>query len=301
MGGFVVCPACGTRIKAGRPYCLRCFAALPDADARPPIWESLGLSRGHEATFAIIASLIVLALVGVIWSTWPGRPDDEAHPVASQNKAAAPAAAPAPAATPEGTDTAPAAQADEIAGGRTGELTAEARASLEGARVAYEQALTKTPDNPEVLNNLGRTLAQLNRPDEALPRFERAVALAPDTASYHASLARTAAALGQGSRATEQFREAARLLPEDFATRYTLAMALQRNGDHEAALPEFERAIALAPADASPHRAYAISLEQLGRTPDAVREYRRYLEMRPSAPDAPRLRAHLEALASAQP
>jgi Flp pilus assembly protein TadD len=303
VSGFVVCPACGTRIKAGRPHCLHCFAPLPhpDVEVRPPIWESIGLSRGQQVVFGIAASVIVLALVGVIWGTWPAGPEDEAPPVANQNRTAAPApASPSALATPDRTEAAPVPEPEEIADGRTRELTPEIRASLDAARVAYEQALTRTPDDPEVLNNLGRTLAQLNHPEEAIPRLERAVALVPTNAKYHVSLARAAAALGQGSRAAEQYREAARLLPEDYATRYTLALALQKNGDHESALPEFEHAIAMAPADASPHRAYAVSLEQLGRTADAIREYRRYLEMRPSAPDASRLRAHIESLASAQ-
>jgi len=44
--GYVVCTKCGTRIKAGREYCLRCGDALPppDAPAIVTMWESLELS-----------------------------------------------------------------------------------------------------------------------------------------------------------------------------------------------------------------------------------------------------------------
>jgi Flp pilus assembly protein TadD len=302
--GFVVCPACGTRIKAGRRHCLRCFEPLPDPDVpvRPAIWESLGLSQRTLMLVAIGASMLVLALAGVIWSTWPVPPDEETRPVAGRNGPAAPESRVPPAsAAPDRTETAPVAEPAEVAETRARELTPAERASLESSRVAYEQALAKTPDDPEVLNNLGQTLARLNHLDEALARFGRAVELVPANARYHSNTARVAATLGQGSRAVAEYREAAALLPADYATRYTLALALQKNGDNEAALPEFERAVALAPADAGPHRAYAVSLEQLQRMPDAVREYRRYLEMRPSAPDAAALRAHIESLLSAQP
>lgn len=299
MSGFVVCPACGTRIKAGRRHCLRCFETLPDPDVpvRPPIWESLAFSQGTRMAVGIGASVLVVALVGLIWSTWPTPLDDEARPVAGGKAAPAAAATLPPASTaPNQTEPAPGEQAVEIVDAKTRELTPADRASLEASRDGYEQALAKTPDDPEVLNNLGQTLARLNHSEEALARFARAVQLAPTNPRYHVNMARTASTLGQGSRAVAEYREAVGLLPEDYAMRYTLAVTLQKNGDNEAALPEFERAIALAPTDASLHRAYAVSLEQLQRIPEAVREYRRYLEMRPSAPDAAGLRAHIEGL-----
>jgi predicted TPR repeat methyltransferase len=41
-----------------------------------------------------------------------------------------------------------------------------------------------------------------------------------------------------------------------------------------------------------------MSLERTGKTADAVREYRTYLEMEPGAPEAAKLKEHLEALGS---
>ena len=299
MSGFVVCPACGTRIKAGRQHCLRCFEPLPDPDipVRPPIWESLGLSQSKLMIVAIGASLLVLALVAVIWNTWPDPPDDEARPAAAQN--GRPVASASPDAPPA--SAAPSSDPVGVADAPPTEMAPAERADLESSRAAYEQALTKTPDDPETLNSLGQLLMRLNHADDAIGRFERAIALAPARAQYHFNLARAATELGRHSRAVEEYREAARLLPQDSATRYTLGLALQKNGDHEAALPELERAIALAPADPNPHLAYAVSLDQLQRIPEAVREYRRYLEMRPTAPDAEVVKTRLQTLRSGQP
>jgi Flp pilus assembly protein TadD len=303
VAGFVVCRACGTRIKAGRTHCLRCFAPLPEPDelVRPPVWESLGLGQDKVMMIGIAALVLVVALGAVIWSTWPERLTDEAQPVASQNavpqtSAGAPSSAASLPSPSEGAG-APPAVAEPV----TPTLTPQDRAALEASRTAYEQVVAKAPTDTDALNNLGQTLTRLNLPGDAIPFFERAIAVSPDNARYHANLARAAAMLGQGARAVQEYREVARLLPEDYATRYTLAVALQKNGDHEAALPQFERAIALAPSDASPHRAYAVSFDQLRRGSDAVREYRRYLEMRPSAPDAQEIRARIQALAPSQP
>ena len=302
MSGFVVCPACGTRIKAGRQHCLRCFELLPDPDVpvRPPIWESLGLSQGKLMIFGVGASLLVLALVAVIWSTWPEPIDDVVQPVAVRTSAPA-APAPVAAASPNQTAGAPAADPLTLADAKPPELSAAARADLEARRAEYEQAVEKTPDDPAALNNLGQVLARLGQTAEALARFERAVALAPTRPVYHLNLARAATDLGRRSRAVESYREAARLLPKDAATRYTLGVALQKNNDNEAALPELEQAIALAPDDPKPHLAYGVSLEQLQRIPDAIREYTRFVEMQPTAPEADGIKAHIRTLRSGRP
>ena len=85
MSGFVVCKACGTRIKAGRGHCLRCFAPLPDPDVpvRPPLSESLGLSRNQGMLFAAGTAVAVVLLAMVIWQTWPVPADDEAQPASA--------------------------------------------------------------------------------------------------------------------------------------------------------------------------------------------------------------------------
>ena len=301
MSGFVVCPACGTRIKAGRQHCLRCFELLPDPDVpvRPPIWESLGLSQGKLMIVGIVASLLVLTLIVVIWSTGPEPIEEITAPIAVRT--APPADAAPAAAAPAQTTGGPAVDPLTLAEATPPELTATERADLEARRTEFEQAAAKTPDDPGALNNLGQVLARLGQTAEALARFERAVALAPSNAAYHFNLARAATALGNRGRAVESLREAARLLPKDGATHYTLGVALQKNNDNEAALPELERAVALSPSDPKPHLAYAVSLEQMQRIPDAIREYTRFVEMRPTAPEAEGIKTHIQTLQTGRP
>jgi Flp pilus assembly protein TadD len=89
------------------------------------------------------------------------------------------------------------------------------------------------------------------------------------------------------------------LFPDDYATQFNLALAVQRSGDAGAAIPEFEKAIQLAPAEASFQLALGNSLQAAGRLPDARKAFEKYLEMEPSAPDAARVKAHIEALSAA--
>ena len=81
MSGFVVCASCGTQIKAGRAYCLRCGEDLPveGAPVKFSVWESLGLSQNKLLILLAAVALIVLTLVIVIWQTAPA--DEVAQPV----------------------------------------------------------------------------------------------------------------------------------------------------------------------------------------------------------------------------
>lgn len=303
MSGFVVCTKCGTRIKAGRGHCLRCFEPLPDPDdpVRPPVWQSLGLSSRAVTLIGVGVPLLVVVLVGVIWFTWPEPVvDDVAKPgAAPSTRGSAPV--PAPLAPARDTGDEPAVAATAVTDAKPAELTAADRADLESLRAKYEKVLAETPDDVEALNSLGQTLMRLERPSEAMARFSRAIALAPNVPGFHVNLARAAASSGDTGLAIEQYREAVRILPNDYAARYTLALALQKHGEHEAALPEFQRTIELAPSDASPHLSYARSLEQLQRTPEAIREYQRFLQMRPAAREADEVKARVQTLGAGRP
>ena len=309
MSGYVVCASCGTRIKAGRQHCLRCFEPLPDPDTpvQAPISESLGLSQGKLMILGIGASLLVLSLVAGIWNSWPHKVDEAARPASTRaTTSPPPAVIPAPSQTAVASDTpvtvpsyqaAPATAIDSIRSG-TAAFTAGDFAS---ARAAYERSLVLKPDDPETLNNLGQALVRLGQTGEAIPRFERAIALAPGKPAYHFNLAHTVAQLGQMDRAIAEYREAVRLLPDDYASQFNLAMTLQAKGDSQAAIPEFQRAIALAPGEPSFHISLGLSLEKVGRLADAVREYRQFLEMEPASPDAAKLKAHIDVLSTAPP
>lgn len=304
MSGYVVCPSCGTRIKAGRAFCLKCFEPLPEAGTAAPtsVWESLGLSATQQAILTIGGGLVVVALVAVIWQTPSAPLDDQARPAVAP---AAPAAPP-PGAVEPGPRTSP----DVVASPRVpafeptllapaaprSESSASDVAALEG----YDQQLARSPDDPDVLNRKGLALELLGRVSEAAACFDRAVALAPQTRSYHFNLARVDTALGQMDRAAAEYREVVRLQPEDYAARYTLALALQKKGDEQAAIPEFQKAVALAPTEPRAHLGLGVSLERVGRVSEALPEYQRFIAMLPSSADAERLKAHLAAL-SARP
>ena len=311
MSGFVVCPSCGTQIKAGREYCLRCGEALPleGTPARVPIWESLQLSRAGMMALMGSLTAIVIGLGFYIYQSQPEPDEDVAKPLSMQS---APRTPPPPTEVAETPAAAPAALPPVPAPGASGpphETSLESHRAgsaaynagdFEGARKAYEQAIARNPEDADALNNLGQTLVRLEKVKEAIPRFERATALAPTRAPFHFNLAHALGATGQWDRAITEYREAARLGPDDYTTLYNLGSALHKKGDAAAAIPEYRRAIALAPAEANFHLSLAMSLEQVGRAAEAAREYEAYIRLAPTAPDVEKLKEHVKTLTSAR-
>ena len=304
MSGYVVCQACGTRIKAGRPFCLKCFGPLPDPKVavKAPLWESLGLSAPQKAMLGGAGVLVVAGLLFVIWETRPVPLDDQAVPVArtTGNAATPPVAAVAPERAPNASDPAasPVAPFERAVVPSTAQTRSEPVdiPSLEATLATYDQELVKQPDSADLFNRKGQVLERLGRIGEAATCFERASGLSPESRTYHSNLARAATTLGQSDRAVAAYREVVRLQPEDYAVRYSLALALQRKGDDEAAVAEFQKAVALDPSDPNVHLALGVSLERVGRVSDAVPQYRQYLAMQPNTADAGRLKEHLAKL-----
>jgi Flp pilus assembly protein TadD len=311
VSGYVVCPSCATRIKAGRAHCLRCGNELPieGVEVAPPIWESLGLSQGKVMIIGAVAAVVAIGLFGVILKTQPVVVDDIAQPVIQPEDRArkAPESTPEPVAETAAVATPTAytppsggliADPATIIDAKRNGAAAFTSGNFDAARVAFEQALAKNPNDADAMNNLGQTLVRLGKSAEAIGRFERAIALAPDKSAFHFNLAHAAGQLGQWDRAIAEYREASKLFPDDYATQYNLGMALHQKGDERAAITEFQKAISLAPGEPSFHLSLGMSLERVGRVAEAVTEYKKYLEMEPSAPEAAKLKAHVEALAA---
>ena len=214
MSGFVVCASCGTQIKAGRAYCLRCGEDLPaeGAPGKFSAWESLELPQHKLLIFLGVVALIVVMLVVVIWRTQPVPEFEVVQPLnlpgalapvvpAPAAESAAPAESPRPA--PRASIDVPRTAVDATRSG----VAAYRAGNYDAARAAFEQSVALSPDDAEALNNLGQTLIRLNRVSEAVSRFERAVVLSPNNGPFHFNLAHAMGLLGKWDRAVAEYRD----------------------------------------------------------------------------------------------
>jgi tetratricopeptide (TPR) repeat protein len=141
-----------------------------------------------------------------------------------------------------------------------------------GALAAYESAVRRHPDDPDVQFRYGEQLHRMGRTPEALAAYERAAALAPW--SYKPPLALGAARLeaGELDAAWQSLAEAARRGDPHGRTIYNMGLVRERQGRDAEALALFERSLEL-PDEAREklerHLGRARTLLRLGRAAEA--------------------------------
>jgi Flp pilus assembly protein TadD len=291
---YVICPACGSRIKATRKRCLRCFEPLHVDEATLPVWRSLKTSDRTGMIAAGVAGAVVVGFVAILWTTRTPGVDDTARPAAGAAIVAA-----KPPAVPADQTAQPAPVGDALAAATRRDAAATLNAGdVPKSRDQFEEALRLKPDDPESLNGLGLALERANMLADAVAKFKRATEVAPDKWAYRFNLAHAEGRLNQWDQAIADYREAINLSPDDYPTQYNLALALHKKGDEQAAIAEYQKAIALAPGEPSFYLSLGVSLERVGRMADAVKAYKQYLELAPDADDAGRVKEHVDLLAA---
>jgi Flp pilus assembly protein TadD len=291
VAALIVCPACGTKVRAGRDRCPKCRGKL-SAAAKPPRFDT---NRVAPIVLALLAVAAVASGIG-FWR----QASDSTEPIAAPRRAT-PRAVPASPAEPrsDGSLAAAPEAVDQdvpfLEPNREGGLAYEA-GEYDRALALYQEAVEHNPDDAESWSNLGQVLVRLGQTAEAIPHFERAIELQGQRWAYHFNLARARGLLGQWAEAVEGYRAAQQLFPDDYATAYNLGLALRQTGDEAGAIEQFERAIALDPAEPTFRLSLAMSYEKLGRNPEAAAAYQKTLDLAPEAPEAPQIRARIERL-----
>jgi len=103
------------------------------------------------------------------------------------------------------------------------------------------------PDYAEAHSNLGVTLQELGRLDEAAASYTQAIALRSDFAEAHSNLGVTLLELGRLDEAEASYRQAIALKPDYLEAHYNLGNALQELGKLEESEASYTQAIALKP------------------------------------------------------
>ncbi len=189
---------------------------------------------------------------------------------------------------------------------------------LEDALSRFEQALALSPENPEIMEAIGRALLGLGRPEEAEANFldaleldpdwvaprmglamlamrndepfkvihylERATALDPEYPDAFVELGRYYGFMGEPGLARATFERWTRAHPEDADMLINAGLTAFDAADYAQALEFFERALETAQDDQQKSGARtfrANSLDMLGRYPDAVADYERVIRYAP--------------------
>ena len=132
----------------------------------------------------------------------------------------------------------------------------------------YSEALRIKSDYADAHNNLGVALADEGKLDEAIAHYFEALRIRPDYADAHSNLGIALANEGKLDEAIAQFAEALRINPDSAKAHNNLGVALASQGKLDEAIAHFNEALRINPDYADAHKNLGVALVQQGQRPD---------------------------------
>ena len=165
-----------------------------------------------------------------------------------------------------------------------------------------EKSLRLNPKSYKAHNNLGNALLKSGQPAEAISHYAEAVRLKPDFAEAHNNLGFALAGLGRWDEAVAHFEKAIEIDPYFCRGYNNLGTARAREGRREEARRLFRQAIEIDPDYAEAHGNLGNTLAEAGQFDQAIRHYHAALRLKPDLAEARRnlARALLDSKKQAQ-
>jgi tetratricopeptide (TPR) repeat protein len=180
------------------------------------------------------------------------------------------------------------------AGQQPGSPQAELRASfqkavelqtagkLDEAEAAYKAILEKSPDVPEVYQNLGGVYSARKDFPAAEAALQKALELKPDSADIATQLAQLYKDSGQPDRAMEVMAKSASANPADAKAQFNQGIFLLNANKNEEAIAAFEAAIKADPNMTEAYFRLGALMVGQGKIPEAVAHLEKYLSLNPT-------------------
>jgi Flp pilus assembly protein TadD len=162
-------------------------------------------------------------------------------------------------------------------------LQAQAQAAMdrkdyEAAVTAYQEYLSKKPDDATVHYDLGYAYTAMQKSAEATKEYEKAISLDPKMAAAYQNLGLTLLT-SDPAAAVAPLQKAAELLPEDARAKWLLGTALETNGKLDLAIDQYEAAKKLDNKDPDIQASLGGALLRAGRPAEAESAFREALSL----------------------
>jgi protein O-GlcNAc transferase len=131
--------------------------------------------------------------------------------------------------------------------------------------------------------DLGNTLKNQRRLDDAVAAYRRALELAPHHYLIYANLGSVLQLQGKSDEAVACFQKALELNPADARTQYNLGDILKELGKLDEAIAAYRRALELAPQEPAIYTGLGIVYVLQGRLSEAVRCFEKDIELQPDS------------------
>ena len=153
---------------------------------------------------------------------------------------------------------------------------------LDEAEAAYKAINEKTPDIPEVYQNLGSVYAQKKDFPAAEAAFLKALELRPDSADTATQLAKLYHDNGQPEKAMEIMTKSAGANPTDARAQFNQGIFLLNANKNEEATAAFEAAVKADPNMAEAYYRLGALMVGQGKIPESIQYLEKYLSFNPA-------------------
>ena len=135
-------------------------------------------------------------------------------------------------------------------------------------------------------NNLGNTLRQEGKPDEAIAQYQEVLRLKPKSAEAHYNIGMALMLKGKVDDAISQYRQALQLDPNYSDAYVNLGSALLHEGTLDDAMAQYLAAVKIRPDDAVAHYNLGTVLFRQGKVDEAIAHLERAVQIKPDYSDA---------------
>jgi tetratricopeptide (TPR) repeat protein len=149
----------------------------------------------------------------------------------------------------------------------------------------YEIAMA-TMDTPRIHSNYAEVLFNLGRFEQAIAQYRKALLTMPNDPNVINELGYTLAHTGKIDEAITLYNKALRISPDRIEIHLNLGAALTGSGKFEDALKEYEKILLLQPQNAVAHNDFGVVLYRLGKLDDAIAQFRRAVQINSEYADA---------------
>ena len=157
---------------------------------------------------------------------------------------------------------------------------------LDEAVKHFREALRNNPGFAEAYKNIGGALLALGKPEEAVKYCNEALRIKPDYADAHYNLGCILASQGKLDEALLHYREAVRIKPDYTDAYYNSGRILAARGKLDEALLHYREVIRIVPGYAAAYNNISVALLASGKPEEAVKYLNEALRIKPEYADA---------------
>jgi tetratricopeptide (TPR) repeat protein len=155
---------------------------------------------------------------------------------------------------------------------------------LDEAEAAYKAILEKTPDVPEVWQNLGYIAKEKKDYATAEADYQKALELRPESTDIASALAQLYQDTGQPEKAMALMEKQAGANPQDAKAQLNRGIFLLNSGNSVASIEAFQAAIAADPQMTDAYYFLGTQLVGQGKIPEAIQSLEKFLSLNPTNP-----------------